>query len=103
MGSEQWFRDDNCESRHPLFDAEFEPSFHEFICNDSTHYGDNLCNIVDPAKNSLDLAVTAVFSGQFEYYRATSGFTRSGHRFRLKVENVRSISGIKNIEPVRIN
>lgn len=102
IGSEQWFGDDNCVTRHTLFNAEFEPSFHEFICNDKTHYGDNLCNIVDPAKNSLDLSVTAVFSGHFEYYRAKTGFTRAGHRFRLKVENVRSISEIKNIKPVRI-
>ncbi len=96
IGSEQWFGDESCVTRHPIFDAEFKSSFEDLICSDKTHFSDNLCKLVTPAKTEIDLAVTAVFSGHFDTYRTEAKFNRDGQRFRLNVENMASITDIRN-------
>jgi hypothetical protein len=98
IGSEQWFGDESCVTRHPIFDAEFESSLEDLICNDKTHFSDNLCKIVTPANTPRDIALTAVFSGRFETYQSDREFSRDGHRFRLKVDNLANITDIRHLK-----
>jgi len=101
LGGQQYFADEECESRHPLFDAKFDPSFHSVVCRDDIHFNRQLCDIVTPEGNDIDLEVTAVFKGHFEEYPSTEGFSRDGFRFRMNVKDISTISEIENITSVR--
>lgn len=98
IGSEQWFGDEACVTRHPIFDAVFESSLEDLICSDKNHFSDNLCKIVTPSETNIDIAISAVFSGRFETYQSDNKFSRDGYRFRLKVDNLANITDIQNVK-----
>ncbi|MEJ7849711.1 MAG: hypothetical protein WKF92_16625 [Pyrinomonadaceae bacterium] len=102
IGTNYWLDDENCPSRHPLFDVEFDPAFRRIVCNDKGHFSRRLCEVVTPEKNNIDLAITAVFTGNFEYSYSNEGFTYNGMRFLFVVSDVTAISDIKNVESFRL-
>lgn len=98
IGSEQWFGDEACVTRHPIFDAVFESNLEDLICSDKTHFSDNICKVATPSETNIDIAITAVFSGRFEIFQSDGKFSKDGHRFRLKVDSLANITDIQNVK-----
>ncbi len=95
--------DEGCITRHDLVEVTFSPEFEHHAC-ESKDQSQELCAMVNATKEDTDTGefeIVAILVGRFEPYKARSGFTSDGWRFRFLVEDIKAIEGVRPIKTVR--